>query len=100
MVEAGLVETLDAVRHQKVAVGDHAGEASVVADARDDLVQIGMGERFAARNGDDAGAEAGEMVDAAEHLVDRDGLGDLVVLVAIGAGEVAEAHGTICAMTT
>ena len=33
------------------------------------------------------------MVDAAEHLVERDGLGDLVVLVAIGAGEVAEAHG-------
>ena len=33
------------------------------------------------------------MVDAAEHLIDRDGLGDLVVLVAIGAGEVAEAHG-------
>src|ERR1700679_975720 len=51
-----------------------------------------MSQRFAARNGDDAGAEAGEMVDAAEHLVDRDGFGDLVVLVAIGTGEVAEAH--------
>ena len=33
------------------------------------------------------------MVDAAEHLVERDGLGDLVVLVAVGAGEIAEAHG-------
>ena len=65
----------------------------MVTDARDDLVQIGMGERLAAGDGDDAGAEAGEMVDAAEHLVDRDGLGDLVVLVAIGAGEIAEAHG-------
>jgi hypothetical protein len=65
----------------------------VVTNARNDLVQIGMSERLTARNGDDAGAEAGKMIDAAQHLVQRHGLGDLVVLVAIGAGEIAEAHG-------
>src|SRR6476646_7499997 len=52
-----------------------------------------MGQRLAARNRDDTGAEAGEMVDSAKHLIDRDRLGNLVVLVAIGAGEIAEAHG-------
>src|ERR1700751_2603014 len=33
------------------------------------------------------------MVDTAKHLVNRDGLRNLIVLIAIGAGEVAEAHG-------
>ena len=59
----------------------------------DDLVEIGVGQRLAAGDGDDAGAEPRQVVDAAEHLFDRDGLGDLIVLIAVGAGEIAEAHG-------
>ena len=34
-----------------------------------------------------------EMVDAADHLVEGHGFGDFVVLVAVGAGEIAPAHG-------
>ena len=36
VVEAGAVEALDALGHEQVAVGDHAGHAAVVADAGDD----------------------------------------------------------------
>ena len=40
VVEAGLVQPLDALGNQEVAVGDHARERADLADARDDLVQF------------------------------------------------------------
>ena len=52
-----------------------------------------MGERLAAGDADHGGAQAAEVVDAAEHFFERDRLGDLVVLVAVRAAQVAEAHG-------
>ena len=67
--------------------------APVLADAADDVVELGMGQRLAAGDADHGGAQAAEVVDAAVHLLERDRLGDLVVLVAVGAGQVAEAHG-------
>ena len=93
MVEAGLVEALDALGYKQIAVGDHAGHAAVVANAGDDRVEVGVEERLAAGDGDDGGAEAGEVVDAADHLIEGDGFGDVVVLIAISAGEIAPAHG-------
>jgi hypothetical protein len=69
--------------------GDHA----VGADAADDVIELGMHERLAAGNGDDCGAERAQLVDAAVHFVDRHGLGKIVELVAIGAGQIAAAHG-------
>ncbi len=73
MVEPGFVEALDVLGDEEVAVGDHSGERAGVADAGDDLVEVGMGEGLAAGDGDDAGAEASEMVDSAQHFVERDG---------------------------
>ena len=93
VVEAGAVEALDAVGHQQVAVGDHAGDGAGLADLADDVVEFGVQQRLAAGDGDDGGAEAAEVVDAAAHLVDGDGVGDVVELVAVGAGQVAAAHG-------
>ena len=93
VIEAGGVEAGDAVGHQQVAVGDHAGDGAGLADLADDVVELGVQQRLATGDGDDGGAEAAEMVDAAAHFVDVDGVGDVVELVAVGAGEVAAAHG-------
>ena len=93
VVEAGAVKPLNALDIEQVAVGDHAGDGAGAADAADDVVELGMGERLAAGDADHGGAEAAQVVDAAVHLVERDGLGNLVVLVAVAAGEVAEARG-------
>ncbi len=64
-----------------------------LADAGDDQVEIGVQQRFAAGDGDDGGAERRQVVEARVHGVHRHGLGEIVVLVAVGAGQVAAAHG-------
>ena len=65
----------------------------LLADAGDDLVEIGMQERLAAADGDDGGAQRAEPVNAAEHFLGGNGIREIVVFVAIGAGEIAAAHG-------
>ncbi len=93
VVEPSAIQPLDAVRHQQIAVRNHARHAAMVADARDDRIEFGMQQRFAAGDGNDAGAETRQMVDAAQHLRQWDRVRDLVELIAIGAGEVAATHG-------
>ncbi len=66
--------------------------APVLRILRDDLVQIRVQQRFAAGDRDDGGAEASQVVDASQHLVERHGIRKVVVFVAVGAGEVAAAH--------
>ncbi len=63
----------------------------MAADPLDHLLQLRVGQRLAARQGDDHGPEAGERIDPLQQGLDRDGFGDLVELVAVGAVEVAEA---------
>ena len=67
-------EPLDAVGHEKIPVGDHAGDTAVMADAADDLFEIRMEERLTATDHDQRGAEFGQMIDAAEHDSDVDRL--------------------------
>ena len=50
-----------------------------------------MQHRLAAAEGDDRRAKVRELVDARQHLVERHRLGDLVVLVAVAAVDVAAA---------
>ena len=73
MVESYLVEPVDAVRHQKVAVGEQPGHDAVFADAADDVVQIRVQHRFAAAERDNARAKPREMIDATEEFVGRYG---------------------------
>ena len=93
VVEAGLVKPFNALDIEEIAVGDHAGDGAGFPHAADDVVEVRMGEGLAAGDADHGGAEAAEMVDAAEHLVCGHGRGDFVELVAVGAGEIAEARG-------
>jgi hypothetical protein len=50
-----------------------------------------MEQRFSAADGDDGRAKIAEEIDAAQHLVGGHGLGEIVELVAVGAGEIAAA---------
>ena len=48
VLQAGAVQALDAVRGEQVAVGDQAGDHAVPADAPDDVVELGVKQRFTA----------------------------------------------------
>jgi hypothetical protein len=89
VIETGAVEAADDFLIEEEAVGDHAGEATVVADAGDEIGQVGVEQGFAAAEGNDGGAEGGQKVDAALHFVGGDGFGEGVVFVAVGAGKIA-----------
>jgi hypothetical protein len=88
-----VIESLDAVGVEKIAVGDDPGDDAVVADAANDFVEIGMEQRFASADGDYRGAEPAQAVDAALHFFERHGFREIVELVAICAGKIAPAHG-------
>ena len=93
MLKAGAIEALYAVGGQQVAVGDHAGDHAVAAYAGDQQVEIGMEQGLAAGDGDDGGAERRQVIQALVHGFHRDGFREIVKLVAVGAGQVATAHG-------
>ena len=57
--------------------------------ARDHLVQFRMQQRFATGEGDDYRPQIGKMIDVTFQQPGFDGRGDLVVLVAITAAQVA-----------
>lgn len=88
-----MVELADAVGAEEVSVGDEGGDAAMLADLADLLVEVGMEEWFASAEGDDFGAEGGEEIDATKHLYGWHWIGDLVVFVAVCAGEIAAANG-------
>jgi hypothetical protein len=89
MIQAGAVETLDTVGGQQVAVGDQSGDRPIAADSRDDLVQVRVQQRLSSADGDDGRSQPAEVVDAGQHLLGVDGLGDVVVFIAISASQVA-----------
>ena len=92
--EPGAIEALDAVGHEQVAVGDQAGHDAVLADAGDDGVQIGMQQRLAAADRDDGGAHCSPRRSMRRNISSSGhGLGKIVEFVAVGAGQIAAAHG-------
>ena len=92
MVQAGPVKSFNPFDIEQVAVGDHAGDRAGATHAADDVVEVRMGQRLAAGDADHGRSETPQVVDAAVHLFEGDGLGNLVVLVAVGAAEVAESR--------
>jgi signal transduction histidine kinase len=87
------VQPFDALRGEQIAVGDHARDHAVAADVRHDQVQIGMQQGLAAADGDDGSAQRGQHVEALAHGFERHRFGAIVVFVAVGAGQIAAAHG-------
>lgn len=92
MIETGAVEALDAVGHEQVSIGDHTGNDAVFADAGDDLVEFWVQQWLTAGDGDDVCAQAREVVDAPKHLIYGDFFREIIVLVAVSAGEIAASH--------
>src|SRR5260370_2906351 len=55
----------------------------------DDLVEIRMQQRFSASEGNRRGLQSSEMIDAGEQILQRNGRREIVILIAIAAGQVA-----------
>ena len=67
VLEPGVVEPLDALFAEIEAVGDEPRQHAAVAGAADDGVEVRVHHRLAAGDGDDAGAQLAEPIDAAKH---------------------------------
>ena len=86
------VQALNALGHQQVAVGNHAGNHAARADAPDNVVEIRVKQRLAAADGNDRRAQLRQLVDAPEHGLGRNRLREVVKLVAVLAGKIAAPH--------
>ena len=93
VLEPGAVEALDALGGEQVPIGDQAGDHAVAANARQDGVQVRVQQRLAAADGDDGGPKIGQAVQPLTHHLQRHRLGMVVVFVAVGARQIAAAHG-------
>src|SRR5437879_8008588 len=93
VLEAGLIQTANAVRGQQISVGDHARYDAVFANSGDDLVKLGVQQRLATAQSNDGGSQVRKPVDTLEHDAQRDRLRNLVVFVTVGAGQIAAAYG-------
>ena len=71
-------QLLDSFGIEQVAVGDKSCNDAVPVDAGDDLVQLGMKQRFSSTDGDDGSTQFGRPVYAPQHFADCDKLGRLV----------------------
>jgi len=99
VLEPGAVEALDALGGEQVAIGDHAGDRAVAANARDDRVQVRVQQRLAAADVTmwfpvrPSGEAAGP------HHLERHGLGMVVVFVCSRrTRDCSGAMGMTCAM--
>jgi len=74
ILKSRAIQPIDSRGSEQIAVGDHSGDTAICANALDDGVEFRVQKRFAAADGDDAGAHRAEAVYAAEHFFRRDGL--------------------------
>ena len=93
MVKPGFIQLLNSLRREQIAVGDQSGNDPVRTDAADNVIELRMQQRFPAANGDERGAQRRQLVHAAVHLIQRNRIREIVVLIAVGAGEIAAPHG-------
>ena len=56
---------------QQIAVGDHAGNGAGLPHAANNVVQVGMRQRLAARDADHGRSQPPQVVDAPQHLLQR-----------------------------
>ena len=85
VVQPRSIQPLDALSVQQIAVGNHPGQRAHLTNPRDHLVQLRMRQWLAAGDRDDARPQTAQIIDPAQHLLDRHRLRDLVVLVAVRA---------------
>ena len=84
-----MIQPLDALLVQQKSVRDHSGNHPAAPDVPDDVVQVRVQQRFAPADGDDRTAHVRQEIQALLHLVQRHRRREIVVFIAIGAGQVA-----------
>jgi hypothetical protein len=87
------VQPLDALSGEQIAVGDESGNDPLPPNVPDHLVQLGMQQRLAPADGDHRRSQRSQPVHAPEQLPCGHGRREVVILVAVGAGKIAPAHG-------
>ncbi len=97
VIDARSVQPLNALDVEQVSIRYQDGNDAMVANARNDFVEIRMQQGLAACHGDDGGAQCSELIDTLEQCFGRNRFGEVVELAAIGACQVAAAgHDHVC----
>ena len=89
MVQTRAIQLLNAVLVQQEAVRNHPHQTAMLANPRNQAIEIGVQKRFAAAERNDAGPESRQHIDPPQHLIHRDGFREIVVFIAVCAGEIA-----------
>src|SRR5579883_2522626 len=89
VIEPGIVEAFDTLGSEQIAVRDQAGQSGIAANTADNIVELGMEQRFAAAERDHASFQIAEQFQAVQHSGKRHRLGEIVVLVTVSAGKIA-----------
>src|SRR5881397_2546162 len=67
ILEPGLVQPLNSLRREVVTVGNKSGDNAVRANMPDDVIELRMHHRFAARDSHDRSAQVTQFVYSAFH---------------------------------
>ena len=89
MIEPGTIESADAFAAEEISIRDQRGDHAVRSNPTNDLVEVRVKQRLAPAEGDDAGPQHRQSIDAAHHVVGRHGRGVIVVFVAVRARQIA-----------
>ena len=92
VIQPGVVEALDALLVEQVPVRDQSSQRTGSTDVANELVEIRVQEWLAAADLDVRRAQSGQVVDTLAHRRQRHRRRVLVVLVAVGARQVAAAN--------
>ena len=92
IIEARFVKLFDLFGLEVIAVRDQSGDHPVMADAGDDLVDLRVHHRLAARDRDDGRTKFRQLIDPLEHHVDRHRVARFVVFVAVRARQITPPH--------
>ncbi len=92
-LQAGPVEALNTLRHQKIAIRDQPGDHAPLANATDNLIEFRMQQRLAAADRNHRRPQRSQLVHSLKHHFGGHGLRKIVVFVAVLAGQVAAPYG-------
>ena len=91
VIQLGVVEALDALLVEQVAVGDQSGKRAGCADVPDELIEVRVQQGLATTDLDVRRAQPSQVVDTLAHGRQWHRRRMFVVLVAVGARQVAAA---------
>lgn len=91
VLQASPIQLSNALRSQKISVRDKRRNAVMAADTPNQFVKIRVKQRLTPAERNDLRPKRGEKINAMPHLRRGHRVGGFVVLIAVGAGEIATA---------